>query len=513
MELTLKSLKIQNFRGIKNQEIEFSHNTKICGKNGAGKSSILNAICYIFTSKTLDSVNNINRIGTQGEVRKKDILLYVEFYFDDTSHIIKYENNTWSIDKIKYKSTKDYLVALNKLLDITNSDKLFLLINPFYIEEKLKKGNKENKEIREVIINVANSISPKRIISDDEYEELSNEILNLKNEQKKIKKELKEKEIYFEGTKKEIGEFDINANHDNENTSSPIISDIAKLDDQIKKHDNFLVWKKGLNHYKGELELINTDIKNEKENSSSVNNQHNKKPKLFIFILLMIFTLGFYYFYQRKNRKISTHSKLNYVQDRKIKLRDLHNKKDEIAEKIKDYEKRISKFKSDPIPPYDELSKNKRIKEEELKKYNNDRELYTHNRRTYKKAFDDIASMKKQLSKIEDSHDKCVSKKDNVDNSIKEVINSHFKDLELDIFDKNSKAIIDIHVNKLSYNKLNRTKQKEVALNIIEYINKGNKIKPFVIIDNAEAFSHKINYSVQVIGAYVTKGELEIANN
>lgn len=51
MKITLKNLKISNFKGIKEKSIDFSSKTKVLGRNGAGKSSIFDAMLWLLFGK------------------------------------------------------------------------------------------------------------------------------------------------------------------------------------------------------------------------------------------------------------------------------------------------------------------------------------------------------------------------------------------------------------------------------------------------------------------------------
>lgn len=51
MKITLKKLAIVNFKGIQNQEIDFSHVTNIYGDNATGKTTIFDAFLWLFFGK------------------------------------------------------------------------------------------------------------------------------------------------------------------------------------------------------------------------------------------------------------------------------------------------------------------------------------------------------------------------------------------------------------------------------------------------------------------------------
>ena len=44
---------IENFKGLKNVELELDGITQITAKNGIGKTSILDALCWYFTGKNI----------------------------------------------------------------------------------------------------------------------------------------------------------------------------------------------------------------------------------------------------------------------------------------------------------------------------------------------------------------------------------------------------------------------------------------------------------------------------
>lgn len=52
MKLTIDRMKISNFKGIREAEFEFSDETNIYGRNASGKSSILDAFCWLLFNKS-----------------------------------------------------------------------------------------------------------------------------------------------------------------------------------------------------------------------------------------------------------------------------------------------------------------------------------------------------------------------------------------------------------------------------------------------------------------------------
>ena len=58
MNLIIKSLTIENFKGIRAQTINFTNKTMICGQNGAGKTSIADAFFWLFLDKNYNLASN-----------------------------------------------------------------------------------------------------------------------------------------------------------------------------------------------------------------------------------------------------------------------------------------------------------------------------------------------------------------------------------------------------------------------------------------------------------------------
>ena len=76
--MELKKLEIKNFRGLKNYEIEFNRKVNILeGKNGSGKTTILESILWLFTGETVAFGRNVSRnknVNNDEEIAVKGIL-------------------------------------------------------------------------------------------------------------------------------------------------------------------------------------------------------------------------------------------------------------------------------------------------------------------------------------------------------------------------------------------------------------------------------------------------------
>ncbi|EGK2526005.1 AAA family ATPase [Listeria monocytogenes] len=186
---TIKLLKLQleNFKGIKELEIDFENSTSIYGANASGKTTILDAFTWLlfdkdstnkkdFAIKTLDTEGNVihklnhvvtavlNIDGEQIELSKK----YMEKWTKSrgkleqelTSHTTEYY-----IDEIK-KKANEYKSFISELLD----EELFKLItNPLYFNEQF-----DWKKRRAMLIKIAGDVTDAEVMSaDDSLKDLS----------------------------------------------------------------------------------------------------------------------------------------------------------------------------------------------------------------------------------------------------------------------------------------------------------------------------------------------------
>lgn len=197
MEIKIFSLKLKNFKGIKELKIDFNcQNTNIYGANATGKTTIFDAFKWLFFDKdsndrkdfnikTLDS-NNKPIHFLEHEVEAILVIDGVDMTFkkvfqekwvkkigQSEQEFSGHETNYW-IDEVPVKK-KDYEEKINSLIP----ESLFKLItDPLYFNNQLKK-----EERRKVLINISGTN-----ISDDE-------ILDSKEEFKILKDNLEGRSI------------------------------------------------------------------------------------------------------------------------------------------------------------------------------------------------------------------------------------------------------------------------------------------------------------------------------
>lgn len=190
MEIKILNLKLRNFKGVKELEINFDcKNTNIYGANATGKTTVFDAFKWLFFDKdsndrkdfnikTLDSDNNPIHF-LEHEVEATLIIDGIDTTFKKVlqekwvkkrgqteQEFSGHETNYW-IDEVPVKK-KDYEEKINSLIP----ESLFKLItDPSYFNNQLKWT-----ERRELLINISGAN-----ISDDEILDSKEEFKILKN--------------------------------------------------------------------------------------------------------------------------------------------------------------------------------------------------------------------------------------------------------------------------------------------------------------------------------------------
>lgn len=310
MKIKLFNLKLKNFKGIKELEIDFQgQDTNIFGSNATGKTTIFDAFKWLFFDKdsnnksdfnikTLDSNNNpIHFLEHEVEatliVDGQDIAfkkVYKEKWVtkrgQEQQEFAGHETSYW-IDEVPIKK-KDYEERINNIIP----ESLFKLItDPLYFNSLLK------KEKRELLINVSGTtITDNDILnSNEQFKTLKNNLENRSVDdyqkvlQAKIKDLNKEKETIpiriDELTKTLITEHNINYEKlDKEKAKcneelQKIENEMLDVQERVKKNialaDLLATSKNELNSLKIKLEEEHTN-----KNSSEIISLTNEKSTL-----------------------------------------------------------------------------------------------------------------------------------------------------------------------------------------------------------------------------------------
>ncbi len=170
MEIKLMRMKLRNFKGIKDLEINFKgKNTNIYGANATGKTTIFDAFKWVFFNKdssnrtqfsikTLDKDNKpihflehkvevvLNVDGTNTTFKKMYSENWVKHRGQEEQELSSHENKYW-IDDVPVMQ-KEYNERVNKLIP----EALFKMItDPLYFNETMSED-----ERKAVLMNIAN---------------------------------------------------------------------------------------------------------------------------------------------------------------------------------------------------------------------------------------------------------------------------------------------------------------------------------------------------------------------
>lgn len=187
-QIKLKSLKIINFKGIKDFTADFKHITNFFGQNEAGKTSVMDSFLWTFFGKNsedkskfgikpLDKNNNfipkvqaeveaIIQVGTEEISVKKVLKQKWTTRRGDTNEVYSGDENTYFWNEVPLKES-EFVKKIEAIID----ESLFKLItNPLYFNTNLKwedrrniltqmAGEITNEEVFDKVITVANKAS------------------------------------------------------------------------------------------------------------------------------------------------------------------------------------------------------------------------------------------------------------------------------------------------------------------------------------------------------------------
>lgn len=178
MQIKIKTLKLENFKGIKDLTIDFKDTTNIYGDNAVGKTTIFDAYSWLLWDK--DSLNRkdfaIKPYDKNGdEVHNLESIVEGDFLFDDTElNLKKIYKEVWTkkrgstqaeftghatdyyINSVPVKK-KEYNERIESVL---SEDNFNLLSNPLYFNQFLVKT-----ERREILLSLIEDVKPEDIIA------------------------------------------------------------------------------------------------------------------------------------------------------------------------------------------------------------------------------------------------------------------------------------------------------------------------------------------------------------
>ena len=257
MQIKIKALKLENFKGIKDLTIDFKDTTNIYGDNAVGKTTIFDAYSWLLWDK--DSLNRkdfaIKPYDKDGEeVHNLESVVEGDFVFGDTDLTLKkIYKEVWTKKRGSTQAeftghTTDYYINSvpckkkeynERIESVLSEDNFNLLSNPLYFNQFLVKT-----ERREILLSLIEDVKPEDIIAKNkDLEDLDLENYTVdelkkiaKDSAKKINKDIESIPARIdELDKSKIHDIDFDALEFRKRSTLPAIKEIdEKLADASK---------------------------------------------------------------------------------------------------------------------------------------------------------------------------------------------------------------------------------------------------------------------------------------
>ena len=304
-EMILKTLVLQNFKGIENLTIDFKNETIIEGKNGSGKTTIFDAYSWLLWDKDSSSRKDFDiKPFTENGETKHGLESIVTGHFELDGQPLKLSKTykeIWTkkrgnVDAVFSGNTTDYFIndvpvkksEYNQRIETFINEKEFnLLCNPLYFSEILDK-----KERRAVLLSLIKDVDNSEIFSinkDLKELELDNYTIEeikamAKASAKKTNEELNSLPIRIDELEKSKIDFDFK---DLEEQKAELEKQIANIDKVIAKSSestNVIVQKNNIIQNKlDEMQKIKLKIDEINEDRRlQVTREYNQKYSDFL---------------------------------------------------------------------------------------------------------------------------------------------------------------------------------------------------------------------------------------
>lgn len=266
-EMILKTLVLQNFKGIENLTIDFKNETIIEGKNGSGKTTIFDAYSWLLWDKDSNSRKDFDiKPFTENGETKHGLESTVTGHFELDGQPLKLSKTykeIWTkkrgnVDAVFSGNTTDYFIndvpvkksEYNQRIETFINEKEFnLLCNPLYFSEILDK-----KERRAVLLSLIKDVDNSEIFSinkDLKELELDNYTIEeikamAKSSAKKTNEELNSLPIRIDELEKSKNDFDFKDLEEQKAETEKAIADIDKAIAKSSESTNVIVQKNNI---------------------------------------------------------------------------------------------------------------------------------------------------------------------------------------------------------------------------------------------------------------------------
>ena len=304
-EMILKTLVLQNFKGIENLSIDFKNDTKILGANGSGKTSIFDAYSWLLWDKDSNSRKDfdIKPFAENGETKHGlESTVTGHFELDGQSlKLSKTYKEIWTkkrgnVDAVFSGNTTDYFIndvpvkksEYNQRIETFINEKEFnLLCNPLYFSEILDK-----KERRAVLLSLIKDVNNSEIFSiNKDLKELDLENYTIeeikamaKSSAKKTNEELNSLPIRIDELEKSKNDFDFKDLEKQKAETEKAIANIDKVIAKSSESTNVIVQKNNIIQNKlDEMQKIKLKIDEINEDRQlQATRQYNQKYSDFL---------------------------------------------------------------------------------------------------------------------------------------------------------------------------------------------------------------------------------------
>lgn len=266
-EMILKTLQLQNFKGIENLTIDFKNEMIIEGANGSGKTTIFDAYSWLLWDKDSNSRKDfdIKPFAENGET-KHGLESIVTGHFELDGQPLKLSKTykeIWTkkrgnVDTVFSGNTTDYFIndvpvkksEYNQRIETFINEKEFnLLCNPLYFSEILDK-----KERRAVLLSLIKDVDNSKIFSiNKDLKELDLENYTIeeikamaKSSAKKTNEELNSLPIRIDELEKSKNDFDFKDLEEQKAETEKAIADIDKAIAKSSESTNVIVQKNNI---------------------------------------------------------------------------------------------------------------------------------------------------------------------------------------------------------------------------------------------------------------------------
>ena len=445
-EMILKTLQLQNFKGIENLTIDFKNDTQILGANGSGKTSIFDAYSWLLWDKDSNSRKDfdIKPFAVNGETKHGlESTVTGQFELDGQPlKLSKTYKEIWTkkrgnVDAVFSGNTTDYFIndvpvkksEYNQRIETFINEKEFnLLCNPLYFSEILDK-----KERRAVLLSLINDVKKEDVIA--VYKDLKE--LDLENytieeikamakaSAKKTNQEIESLPIRIDELEKSKNDFNFEDLQEQKAETEKAIADIDKAIAKSSESTNVITEKNNIIQKKldemRKIKLKIDEINEYRQRQATI--QHNQKYSDFLAnkdkikrnIVLKEILLD----QQKENIEATTSN----ILDLKNKLQELRqkwtsenqkqfdgslicptckkefdeDKKDEI---LSDFNKHKAETLTKIQNEANELKEKIENTEEHLQKIKSDAKTNTEELETLQKVFDDFGEFEEQKPEI-----------------------------------------------------------------------------------------------------------------